>query len=523
MDLIEWKIKNARAAAYAHFDKKVGIDATWNYITDPNKVKSHSFFPFISYEQVFYKYKKEKKDKSGKVIQKERVEGKIRPICYSAHMDRCIYKYYGFLLNEKYNEYIDREGISNSVVAYRTNLYKNNIHFAKEAFDFMKKSDCNIVVGDFKGFFDNLNHKYLKKMMCKVLGVNVLTDDWYAVYKNITKYSTWRLMDILKINGLISDEDIKKKERAHLKALQGKSKEARRLKYYFDSKIDELNGFNISDYRLRVEKLALTKEQFKRYRKECVVGHKKNYGIPQGSSISAILSNVYMIEFDKVIYEFIKKLNGLYLRYSDDFIIIYPKDACTVDVMKDYLNNAVDKTKGLKLEANKTKVYTYFGEEIFNVTDINKVDKSHIDYLGFIFDGKQVTLRPKTISKYYYRMNRKLNSIIRCNGKTKKGNRVSYNELYRIYTQKGRNGVYDESKFPEKIILKDSSNPYKSGNFLSYVYRADKIFNKEHFVNCKVNNSKNKKEPITQSTKRHMLKIRRVRDKIANSDNDKSI
>ena len=32
-----------------------------------------------------------------------------------------------------------------------------------------------------------------------------------------------------------------------------------------------------------------------------------------------------------------------------------------------------------------------------------------LDYLGFSFDGRKVRIRDKTITKYYYRMYRKVN------------------------------------------------------------------------------------------------------------------
>lgn len=499
MDLLEWKKKNERPAGYAHFDKKIGLNSVWNYITNPSKVATHSFLPFIHYDQVFYKFSKKKKKKKGKV------KDKIRPICYSSHIDRCIYQYYGYLLNEKYNEFVYKSGISNSVVAYRTNLHKNNIHFAKEAFDFMKKSDCNIMVGDFTGFFDNLDHKYLKKTLCEVLDVKTLSDDWYAVFKNITKYSKWDLIDLLKLNNLVSDDDIRLKQEAHKDALNGNTRKARYYIKEFDYKIKELNN----------KDLALTKDDFKKYKKKYLSYNEKSFGIPQGSSISAVLSNVYMIYFDKKINEFVSKFNGLYLRYSDDFIIILPQyNEIKFEEIHKFLNNVVKETDRLSLQRDKTQMYSYKNNKILNITNPKNIYEDHIDYLGFIFDGKEVTLRPKTISKYYYRMYRKLNHIVKSKGVTKYKRKISYENLYRTYTQKGRNGEYDKSKFPQKVISVDKKNPYKSGNFFSYVYKADSIFNPEYVGSNKVDKPKNAKEPITRSTQRHLLKIRRKRDKI---------
>lgn len=496
-------MQNAKPASYAHFDRRVGLDTAWDYITNPDKVKTHGFFPFIRYDQIFYKVS----NKKGTI----EVKDKVRPICYSAHIDRCIYQYYSYMLNEKYNEYIRKEQISDCVVAYRNDLHKNNIHFAKQAFDFIKQGECDVIIGDFKSFFDYLDHDYLKFKMCEVLGEKFLPKDWYAVYKNITKYSTWELIDILRMNGLLTAYDIDEQQEAHRIAIKtGQTRRSRAMLKYFRGRIKILNGHNLDNYKEYSEKLALTKEEFKANKKEYVKPNKESFGIPQGSAISSVLSNVYMIDFDKKINGFIKEINGLYLRYSDDFIIVVPKNPdYNIDYVKDYLRSAVDDTRKLTLESNKTQVYSYKNNTIFNIKDPNNIEKSKIDYLGFIFDGEQVTLRPKTVSKYYYRMYKKLNNIVRCKGVTKKGRAVSYTKLYNSYTQKGRNGVYDREKFPRKVLLKNKNNPYKSGNFLSYVHKADMIFN-DGFYDGYVE----MKEPITQSTKRHMLKIRRVRDRL---------
>lgn len=449
LDELEWKKKNSITAGYTHFDKRIGLNSAWNYIKNPLKVAQHGFYPFIYYEKNFNKV-----SKKYNVVKKN---PKMRPICYSSHIDRCIYQYYGYLLNRKYNEYTLINDIDESVLAYRSNKPKgnnNNIYFAKKAFDFIKQENCNIMVGDFKNFFNNLDHKFLKRMLCKVLKVKSLSDDWYAVFKNITKYSTWDLLSLLEINGFKDNyKDIKKFNR---------------------------------------QELAVSKKQFKELKGKNIKIHNK-CGIPQGSAISAVLSNVYMIEFDEMMEEYISELNGLYLRYSDDFIIITPQNKVTE--FKDVINNIhqfVGKTKGLKLQHNKTQVYSYYNSTIINKNNEYNIDlengKNQIDYLGFVFDGKAVTLRDATISKYYTRMYKKLRPIIKANGISKHGNKISYENLYKTYTQKGRNIIHDPRK------------PYAKGNFLTYVYKAEKIFGKE--------------EAITRSTKRHLLKIRRRRQKL---------
>jgi len=48
-------------------------------------------------------------------------------------------------------------------------------------------------------------------------------------------------------------------------------------------------------------------------------------GLPQGSPLSPILSNLIMIPFDYKMYYSIKHFDGVYTRYADDMLISFPK------------------------------------------------------------------------------------------------------------------------------------------------------------------------------------------------------
>jgi hypothetical protein len=71
-------------------------------------------------------------------------------------------------------------------------------------------------------------------------------------------------------------------------------------------------------------------------------------------------------------------------------------------------------------------------------------------------------------------MYRKLKTINKSNGYTKKGNKISNKKLYTKYSEKGAN--------------------IGNGNFLTYVNRSEKIFGKN--------------ESIKRDTKNHMKKIK---------------
>ena len=426
---------------YAHFDYRTDLSTQCEYVSDSQRVSSHGFYPFIHYLKKERKYNKSK----GK-------DYKYRDICYSAHIDRCIFQYYNYMLNTLYNERVKKDGINYSAIAYRTDLHKNNIDFAKIAFDYVKAyQSCYVMIGDFTSFFDNLDHQYLKKQWCSLLGVSSLPEDHYNVFKNITKYSKFELTDLLKINHL---EDTKQGRR-----------------------------------QLNSQSRVLTQEEFKN-NKSYIQKNKNSYGIPQGSSISGLLANIYMLEVDKQIKELVTSFNGLYMRYSDDFIVILPDIAkeVAIDTISQ-IRDVFNETPRLTLQPEKTQYFYYSDRNVSNCgTDFHSgsnCEKKFINFLGFTFDGKVVSIRSKTTSKYYHRMYRKARNIAKHGGYTRRGNRISCRNLYERYSIRG---------------AKDGK-----GNYFSYISRASRIFGPS--------------ESVTRDTKRHMQKIRKALKRRINNTN----
>lgn len=388
---------------YAHFDLRVSLSmpSIRKYVMDRTKIVTHSFYPFIHFEK--------KNSRYGKKGPK-----KPRELYYCSHLDRCVYQRYAFLLNYQYSIWACENNIDDVAIAYRDNLGKNNIDFAKDAFDAIRSfPQCFIFVGDFTNFFDNLEHQYLKKMMCEVLGVERLPQDYFSVFKNITRFSSWDWKDIVKAAGEnIAERGVRKK--------------------------------------INSKETVLTKEQFQKNKKDI----KKNIsgvGVPQGSPISAVLSNIYMIKFDKDIKRYVICKGGIYMRYSDDFIIVLPyeRDAEIADFTS-YIFSYVESMKGLiDLQKEKTSCYTYKDEVIYEGDQ-----PSSINYLGFLFDGKNIRIRPRAITKYYYRMRRKANTIGLSNWTSSKGRRISAKELYSIYSRNDEKQTFIDYARKAKGILK---------------------------------------------------------------------
>ena len=212
--------------------------------------------------------------------------------------------------------------------------------------------------------------------------------------------------------------------------------------------------------KLNSKELIITKAQLKQLQKHKLIHkNKNNKGVPQGSPISAVLSNIYMIEFDKEINEFATQNNGLYMRYSDDFIIILPFEIESetnefIKFIVEYFNNKSDL---VTLQQDKTKFYIYKNKCIYKHSQ-NQL--TYLKYLVFIFDGTNIKINPKAITKYYYRMQRKARNIVCCNWTSSKGHHISALNLYCVYASNN-----------------NKSNSKHTQTFIDYAKKAKKILN----------------------------------------------
>jgi hypothetical protein len=431
MEKVAYKKKN-----YIHFDRVKGIAESRKWIENPENIIHHDFMPFIHFEQKTVKYTSPKGRKP-----------KYRDLSYCAHIDAYIYQLYAHKLIKLFNEKAKVNGINKCVTAYRNNFHgKCNIHFAYDVFKFIRNNDdCLIIIGDFTKFFDRLDHNYLKQQCCNLLDVQMLPDDYYKVFKSIIKYSYFELTDLLKLTN--------------------------------SKNFDE---FNDSEKR----KIALPIEQFREAKKSHLKKNRKNYGIPQGSPLSAVFANTYMLDFDKAVNNFVTSSRGLYRRYSDDFVIVLPFNNQENKAHWQYINEIINGIPKLHLQPDKTKVFHYqqgtltsCDNSLFpNLTN----GKNIMDYLGFSFDGNKISIRDKTVSKYYYRMNRRATIVGRRSaGLGQNGKRPDYYGLYKKYSHLG---------------MKPTKGNH--GNFITYVNRCIDVFGMS--------------EKVHVVKQRHMRKMNRI-------------
>ena len=435
---------------YIHFDDKKNAKALFEYICTSTNIKTHAFYPFIHYKISEKKYQRKNRllknflfspttiklkpfiyishyffNKQGKKVL--HYKSKIRNINFPSHIDGSIYAYYAYLLSSPYEEFLVNNNLHNHVLAFRkvkkviNGVEKSqcNIDFCKTVFDEIRlRQNCMVLCLDISKFFDNLDHEIIKKNWCELLNDKKLPLDHYKVYKSLTTFAS---VD---------------------KVLLYKS-----LEISLNNSRPKVNG-------KRLTRLCSAKDFRKKVKANNLVDINKNkFGIPQGSPMSGILSNIYMMSFDKVVNGYLQSIDGMYFRYCDDIICIFSeKDKANVESLViqqiSLLKLCINQNKTQSLNFVNGKIVVPNGQISFNTPD-------RLQYLGLTFDGNKIGLRETGISKYHYKMRKAIRMRVRHFKDLQEKNRITTDsmymrKLYKRYTYIGKR------------------------NYLSYVFRVAK-------------------------------------------------
>ncbi len=442
----KWIEKEKRAAIskkrrYLHFDPKINflsnISDLKTFFSDPRKVAKHAFYPFIKSDIVFPRYKKTGEfNEKGKPVRK--LDNKQRPIAYASHFDAFIYSWYSTVLTENYDKKTRELGIYDCVLAY-LEKNKSNIEFAHEVFEYIKsKGDCVALAFDITSFFDGLDHEHLKKMWSIVLKEKRLPEDHFNVYKSVTSYTTVQKARVEAEFDIISKRENK-------------------------IRIDRI--CTPEQFREKVRKGGMIEKNEFRNK---VTGSTRNgqiCGVPQGSPISACLSNIYMIDFDVEINQVIRKLGGLYRRYCDDIVVIVnPEDASKV---KGIILEAIVNYH-LEINDSKTEITHFKNDGNGKLRGFDGASgtakEKNMQYLGFEFNGENAYIRASSLARYYRRMTARIRENLKAAyGSNSIGSKIFKKKLYNRYTEKGeRNFIsYAERAYEymeSKTIYKQTKN-----------------------------------------------------------------
>lgn len=475
---------------YPHIGYPLGLsDRKWvtNYVK--TKTAQHSFLPFIHRTSKVRKFRKKYNNKTGIVENgKKRISSiKPRELYYASHLDSLIYSYHTKELSDKYESLILNSDLEKSVIAYRRiekpglKSHKSTIDFAKEVFDYIQEYSSEefvVMTFDVSSFFDNLNHKLLLKEWIKVAGGSELDASAFNIFKSLTRFTYVELVELF--------ETYKEKIIVEKFNKDGDSLGRRKKKI---SAIKFLKNQNAISFCEKEEFLKSSKGLIKRklYQidkagKFLLDGNgskiKRDYGIPQGTPMSALLSNVYMIPFDEAVLKLIDG-KSLYRRYCDDIIVVCPKSDYLT--LKGFIYELIQERK-LEIQPQKTQVFHLeridgcfqCGQEFPDGINWGK----KLTYLGFEFDGKKVLLKSASVSGYYRKMKRGVRRGKYFSSKIYDGEQqpLFKRRIYKRYSYLGskRRRVYLPSKSNPGKFYK--SEKYNWGNFLSYAYKAESVF-----------------------------------------------
>ncbi len=478
------------------------------YVSNPLKVQSHSFFPFIHRKISVRKFRRNKNDPENSKLRVATY--KVREVYYANHLDSNIYSFYSSKLKDLYEIKLKESGAEGCVTAYRRiKLYENeksrnkcNIDFANDIFEYIKLNNKRNLVSitfDITSFFDNLDHAKLKRAWSHILNVSNLPGDHYAVFRNLTKFSYVELDDIFSEfkNDIIVRKDEKENKRIKVDRLELlKNKDA----VAFCEK---------EEFEKRIRKKNLIRKN-KHLDNNALVLRKK--GIPQGSPISSTLANIYLLEFDKLINNELTKIGGIYRRYSDDMVVIIDEEYR--DRIVSLFYSRIEELN-LSIQPSKTQIFYFkvfdgkYGCREYNSQTGLFDEDSKFEYLGFTFDGESVLLKSSGLSKFYRKMKR---SIKRGAFYAKYGQnkvpKLFKSRLYKRFSIRGakRRTIYKKS--PHSSLKWIKTTKYEWGNFLSYTELASRIFGRSKI-----------KSKIKQQTKNHWAILHNLmRDKQSSID-----
>lgn len=449
---MEWKLKPGGLKRYPHFDQVLKPEEITALVTNPQRVARNTFFPLLRYNKGWQPFRPD--PDSGKL----RPKPKDRPIRYAARRDAYIFAYYRHLLGIPYEAELTHLGISHCPVAYRriptegdARRGKCNIQFAREAFDRIRAhGDCCAIAVDISSYFESLDHERLKALWCRLLGVERLPPDHFAVFKNITKYHVVERVEAYKRLGFYG--------------VKSTTKSGKPIDGYLVPYADVPTQLcSPHDFR---QKILGENGQYE----SLVIPNLKAHGIPQGAPISDLLANLYLIDFDVEMNTLAKSLGGSYVRYSDDILLILP---VPVDQARQIMDEMPARIRAygdeLLIKPSKSSLVRYTkaaGGQLCEL--VSGKGKNGLEYLGFRFDGRDVFLRDATMSNLY----RKVASVAgnQAEATVKRYPNKSYEELCEAFN------FEQFSKRFGRVEGFEPNSSNKKWTFWTYVVRAAEEF-----------------------------------------------
>ena len=443
---------------YPHFDAAYRgrrLKARVTHAENRQRVATRRFYPFLRRIQATVRFVRPQ-DENGTSTPgaKRKRTRKLRPIAYAAHTDAHVFACYGHKLERAYKQILDEDNLSDCVVAYRRirrrdGKGKSNVDHAGDVFRFVqdraRDEPLLALAFDIADFFGSMDHQLLKEQWVQALpdsefnlqypvfvgeeqvmrdgsgGGGRLPKDHYNVFRAVTRYSYVEQRDLWKA----------------FRRFYRQSREKSRGRAICRSE----------DFQRLVRGQGLIRK------------HPLACGVPQGSPMSAVLSNLYMLPLDRTLERLLGRLGGLYRRYSDDLIFVVPEWAGPV--IERAVEAAIVERK-LKPQHKKTERVRFFldGERVRCEPCDGKTRQ--LQYLGFTFDGSAVSVRPASLNRYLRKVQDSVPAIQRRarylsrNRRTRNGKRFRLDPkrvAYRLYTHHADRYSEARGRRPFNFIL----------------------------------------------------------------------
>jgi hypothetical protein len=386
---------------YKHFDAPVG-DSFAKQACDRSFVAARDWLPLIHYLKAQKRYK----PKDGKTVLKD------RKIMFASHRDACILSKYAHDLTSILDAHYVTEKLNESVIAYRK-LGRANYDFAGDAYKFaLSRAPCVVMCFDITKFFDNLDHLILKGNLKRVLGVNELPPDWYAVFRQVTKFRYVEKSD-----------------------LESHPVFGPRLKDNSRSPVATIE---------EVKKAGLK-----------ITCNPNKFGIPQGTPISSAFSNLYMLDLDRDLQNVCVKYDALYQRYSDDILIV-----CSNDSASSLLTTLHASLAALKLELSDDKT---------DIVDFGTGNAASFQYLGFEMSPTGAVVRASSLSRQWRKLKRNIRRT-KVNGEKA----IKDGTATKIYTKKLRKRFTAVGSRNFSSYARRAANSFESEKIVSQVRRLER-------------------------------------------------
>lgn len=123
------------------------------------------------------------------------------------------------------------------------------------------------------------------------------------------------------------------------------------------------------------------------------IKYQTNIGVPQGLSISNILAQIYLLDFDKII----SKRKYFYQRYVDDILLINSSE-----ISEFRIKNFIKELESLKLVVNSSK------------TEQNSLNVAPFNFLSYSISNNKISVAPKNIEVFLRRIAAKITWFKSC-------------------------------------------------------------------------------------------------------------